>query len=181
MGKQYHFLALICAALMLLPAFAQGDVSGEQAQSQSLLEERIGSVKNEVKALNHDLAILEEELLFPSSTQLAVFLSFGKGDFFSLDSVKLQIDDKPLASHVYTSRELEALKRGGVQRLYLGNIKSGEHELMAEFSGPGANDKGYAHVKTIGFIKDEGSKFIELKIQDVAGNSQPEFIVKEWE
>lgn len=174
-------MALICACLVLAPVFAQSELSAKQAENKSMLEDRISSVKNEVKELNHDLAILEEELLFPLSTQLAVFLSFGEDDYFSLDSVKLQIDEKPLASHLYTSRELEALKRGGVQRVYLGNIKSGDHVMVAEFSGPGANDKGYAHVKTIPFTKDEGSKFIELKIHDAAGNSQPEFFVKEWE
>jgi hypothetical protein len=97
---------------------------------------KVQDLKKEVKSLNRDLFILEEELLFPSSTQLAVFVSVDVGNFFRLDSVQLKIDNKIVANHLYTRRELESLSRGGVQRLFLGNVKSGEHELVAIFSGP---------------------------------------------
>jgi len=150
-------------------------------EKRRTLDAKVQSLKKEVKALNRDLFILEEELLFPSNTQLAVFLSIDVGDFFRLDSVQLKIDGKVVANHLYTKRELGALKRGGVQRLYMGNVKSGEHELVALFRGPGPNNREYKRGSTIKFEKGSAAKYIELKIVDVTGNYQPEFVVKEWE
>lgn len=145
------------------------------------LDARVQSLKKQVKSLNRDLFILEEELLFPSSTQVAIFLSIDVGDFFRLDSVQVKIDDKVIANHLYTKRELGALERGGVQRLYMGNVKSGEHELVASFRGPGPNNREYKRATTIKFEKGSAEKFMELKIVDVSHKLQPEFVVKEWE
>lgn len=169
------------------PAAAAEDNATEQAEpaaksgNERTLDGRIQSLKKDVKALNRDLFILEEELLYPSSTQLSVFLSIDVGNFFRLDSVQLKIDDKVVANHLYTKRELEALKRGGVQRLYIGNVKSGEHELVAIMSGPGPNSREYRRGSTIKFNKDSAAKFLELKIVDVTQKLQPDFVVKEWE
>ena len=151
------------------------------AKGTQTLDAKVQDLKKEVKSLNRDLFILEEELLFPSSTQLAVFLSVDVGNFFRLDSVQLKIDNKVVANHLYTKRELGALERGGVQRLYVGNVKSGEHELIAIFSGPGPNNREYRRGTTLKFNKSSAAKFLELKIVDSTGKLQPEFSVKEWE
>lgn len=145
------------------------------------LDARVQDLKKQAKALNRDLFILEEELLFPSNTQLAVFLSIDVGNYFRLDSVQLKIDDKLVTSHLYTRRELDALQRGGVQRLWLGNVKSGEHELIATFTGPGPNDRDYRRATSLKFKKGSAAKFMELKIYDVTSKLQPEFVVREWE
>lgn len=152
-----------------------------EEQERQTLDARVQALKKDVKALNRDLFILEEELLFPSSTQLAVFLSVDVGDYFRLDSVELKIDDKVVANHLYTQREQEALGKGGVQRLYMGNVKTGKHELVAVFNGPGPNDRDYRRATTITFEKGTGVKYLELKIMDVSKKLQPEFVVKEWE
>ena len=107
------------------------------------LDAEIEALKKEVLSLNRDLFILEEDLLFPANTQFSVFLSMNTGVFFSLDSVQLKIDDKNIANHLYTERELAALKRGGVQRLHIGNLASGEHEIVAFFVGIGPNGRVY--------------------------------------
>ena len=145
------------------------------------LDDKVQALKKEVKELNRDLFILEEELLFPSSTQMAIFLSIDVGEFFRLDSVQVKIDDKIIANHLYTKSELGALKRGGVQRLYMGNVKTGEHELIATFRGPGPNNREYRRGTTIKFKKSSAEKFMELKILDATHKLQPEFVVKEWE
>lgn len=155
--------------------------SKKQANETRTLDDRVQALKKDVKALNRDLFILEEELLFPSSTQVAIFLSIDVGEFFRLDSVQLKIDDKVVANHLYTKRELGALKRGGVQRLYIGNVKSGEHELIATFRGPGPNNREYRRGTTMKFKKGSAAKFMELKIVDATKKLQPEFVVKEWE
>ena len=171
---------IICTSI-LVSSNAQAVDAGNSTQQTRTLDAKVQSLKKEVKSLNRDLFILEEELLFPSSTQVAVFVSVDVGNFFRLDSVQLKIDNKVVANHLYTKRELEALERGGVQRLYLGNVKSGEHELIAIFSGPGPNNREYRRGTTLKFNKSSAAKYMELKIVDSSGKLQPEFVVKEWE
>jgi len=153
--------------------FAQG----EAARS---LDNRVQELKKEVLDLNRDLFVLEEELLFPASTQIAVFLSVDVGKFFALDSVELKIDNKTVTHYLYTERENAALLRGGVQRLYLGNLRTGSHELIATFVGKGTHDRDYRRGATVKFDKDTEPKFIELKIRDKEKKLQPEFEVKVW-
>lgn len=184
-----HFYASPLTLILFLVMFFMLAFSGSGAFAADVaaktdnrtLDGRVQSLKKEVKSLNRDLFILEEELLFPSSTQLAVFLSIDVGNFFRLDSVQLKIDDKVVANHLYTKRELEALGRGGVQRLYLGNVKAGEHELVAIFSGPGPNNREYRRGTSLKFTKGSAAKYLELKILDSSGKLQPEFVVREWE
>jgi hypothetical protein len=103
------------------------------------------------------------------------------GNYFKLDSVQLKIDDKVVANYLYTKQEREALSRGGVQRLFIGNVKKGKREIVAVFKGPGPNGREYTRATTHVFEKGSGTKYIELKITDVSQKLQPEFIVKEWE
>lgn len=145
------------------------------------LDEEIQAIKKDVVDLNRDLFILEEELLFPANTQVAVFLSMDVGEFFALDTVELRIDDKQVARHLYTPREAEALLKGGVQRLYLGNLRVGEHELVALFTGKGPQGQDYTRGAQLRFEKSVGAKYLELKISDRQSRRQPEFIVRDWE
>ena len=106
-------------------------VEGNQAQAtvkQSLdvqpsldvehsLDDELQALKKEILSLNRDLFILEEELLFPANTQVAVFLSMDMGEFFQLDAVTVKLNDKEVASHLYTEKQVDALIRGGMQRL----------------------------------------------------------------
>lgn len=139
------------------------------------------SLKQDVLALNRDLLILEEELLYPSSTQVVVFLSLDVGTWFSLDAVKLKIDDQLVASELYTERQLSALARGGIQRLYLGNLKSGSHEITAFFTGKGPQGRDFKTAATITVEKMESPTLLELKIEDSKAREQAEFSIKEWE
>jgi hypothetical protein len=145
------------------------------------LDQDIQGLKKDVVDLNKDLFVLEEELLFPANTQVAVFLSVDVGDFFALDSVQLKIDQKEVINYLYTSREVDALLKGGVQRLYLGNLKVGQHELVAFFNGKGPNDRAYKRGASIRFEKGVGAKYLELKIDDRQKKLQPEFEIKDWE
>ena len=130
--------------------------------------------------LNRDLLVLEEELLFPASTQLAIFVSVDVGALFDLDSVELKVDDSVVSSYLYTERELRALRRGGVQRLYTGNLKTGKHELVAVFIGKGPQGRDYRRGATLKFDKGTDPKYIELQIRDDTRGQQPDFRVKEW-
>ena len=145
------------------------------------LDGRIQDAKADVIKLNRDLLVLEEELLFPANTQVALFVSMDVGKMFQLDSVQVKLDDKVVAIYLYTALEVEALHRGGVQRVYLGNLKNGKHELVAFFTGKGPHDRDYRRGANVKFEKTGEAKYIELRIQDSAGKLQPEFDVKLWQ
>jgi hypothetical protein len=163
------------------PAGADAATDAAPAPDTRGLDEEVQGLKKDVVDLNRDLFVLEEELLFPANTQVAVFLSMDVGDFFALDSVQLKIDQKEVINYLYTPREVEALLRGGVHRLYLGNLKVGKHELVAFFSGKGPNDRDYKRGASLKFEKGIGAKYLELKINDRQRKQQPEFEIKDWE
>ena len=151
------------------------------APASAGLDDRIQEAKADVIRLNRDLMVLEEELLFPANTQVAIFVSMDVGKLFSLDSVRVKLDDKDVAAYLYTPAEVQALHRGGVQRLYVGNLRAGSHEIVAFFTGKGPHDRDYKRGTTIKFDKGTDPKYIELQIKDATGKLQPEFEVKVWQ
>lgn len=160
---------LACVLALAVPSANAQEASDVEALKQRVLE------------LNRDLLILEEELLFPANSQISVFLSMDVGKFFTIDAVKLMIDDELVASHLYTSQQLDALFRGGVQRLYLGNLKAGAHEVSAIFVGQGPDGRDYKRGARLTVDKDEDPKVLEIRINDSTARMQPEFDIKEWE
>jgi len=162
------------------PDAAASAAATEPAPTGSL-DDRVQQTKADVIRLNRDLLVLEEELLFPASTQVALFVSMDVGKLFELDSVQIRIDDKPVTNYLYTPAEVKALHRGGVQRVYLGNLKGGTHELVAFFTGGGPHARDYKRGATIKFDKGTEPKYIELRIKDSEAKLQPEFDVKVWQ
>jgi hypothetical protein len=160
------------------PGVAASAVPGDQARG---LDTRVQETKNDVIELNRDLLVLEEELLFPANTQVAIFVSMDVGKLFDLDSVQLKLDNQEVAGYLYTPAEVAALHRGGVQRLYLGNLRSGPHELVAFFTGKGPHERDYRRGATVRFDKGTDPRYIELQIKDSTGALQPEFSVKVWQ
>lgn len=164
------------------PAAAPADATAPASDASTrALDEQIQDLKQQVVDLNKDLFVLEEELLFPANTQVAVFISMDVGEFFGLDSVTLKIDNREVSNYLYTPREVAALAKGGVQRLYVGNLRAGQHELVALFGGKGPNERDYRRGASIKFEKGVGAKYLELKISDRARKAQPEFEIRDWE
>jgi hypothetical protein len=145
------------------------------------LDQEVQGLKKDVIDLNKDLFVLQEELLFPANTQVAVYVSMDVGTFFALDAVRLKLDNKEVKNYLYTAREADALLKGGVQEIYLGNLKTGKHELVAFFNGKGPNERDYKRGASITFDKGVGAKYLELKITDRVPKHQPEFLIKDWE
>lgn len=168
-----------CLVLAVALCAAAAPVTAQTTTAN--LDDRIQDVKGDVIRLNRDLMVLEEELLFPANTQVAIFVSMDVGKLFQLDSVKIKLDDKDVANYLYTPAEVQALHRGGVQRIYVGNLKAGSHELVAFFTGKGPHDRDYKRGATIRFDKSTEPKYIELQIKDSTGKLQPEFEVKVWQ
>jgi hypothetical protein len=170
--------AFLIAGLALLTGRAWATGSSPEPRT---VDQDVPALKKPLIELTRDLFRLEEELLYPASTQVAVFLSVNLGTFFALDSVQLELDGKEVANYLYTEREVEALHRGGVQKLYLGNLKAGEHELVAVFTGKGPHERDYRRGTTVRFEKAVGAKYVELRITDREASLQPEFAVRQWE
>jgi hypothetical protein len=178
------FLALQAAAGTALAQTAAAAVASPPAASQSDsggVDEQVQSLKSDVLDLNRDLFVLEQELLYPANTQVAVFVSIDAGTFFALDSVQLKVDGKEVANYLYTPREVHALVQGGVHRLYVGNLKVGKHELVAFFTGKGPHNLDYTRGATLDFQKDIGAKYLELTITDDQHKLQPQFRIKDWD
>jgi hypothetical protein len=163
------------------PETAAAPAAAASAPVAASLDGRIQDAKLDIIKLNRDLLVLEEELLFPANTQVAVFVSMDVGKMFELDSVQVKLDDKLVASYLYTPLEVKALHRGGVQRVFLGNLKAGDHELVAFFTGKGPHDRDYKRGTTLKFEKGTEARYIELRIRDSEGRLQPEFDIKTWQ
>ena len=166
---------VVLALLALLPASLPAD---EEARA---LDGEVQDLKREVLALNRELFLLEEELLFPANSQVAFFLSMDVGNFFGLESVQIKVDGKEVANYLYSEREVDALIRGGVHRIHIENLRAGEHELVAFFSGTGPQGRDYKRGAELRFEKSLGAKYVELRISDRESKLQPEFYISEWE
>ncbi len=169
-------------------ASAQSAASGaspgapaEAASAPAALDARVQQLKADVIRLNRDLLVLEEELLYPAGTQVALFVSMDVGKLFELESVQIKLDDKLVATHLYTPLEVQALHRGGVQRVYVGNLRAGKHQVTAFFTGRGPYERDYKRGTTVEFEKGVDPRYIELRIKDAQVRLQPEFEVKVWQ
>lgn len=180
-AKPADAAASAAAPVAAVAASAPEAAASAPEAKQGSLDNRIQDVKGDVIRLNRDLLVLEEELLFPANTQVAVFLSMDVGKLFELESVQVKLDDKVISNYLYTPLEVQALHRGGVQRVHLGNLKTGEHEIVAFFTGKGPHERDYKRGTTIKFEKTTDAKYIELQIKDSTGKLQPEFEVKIWQ
>jgi len=142
------------------PGLAE-EVSKEQMQG---LDEQVQEIKSDVLSMAAELRRLEERLLYPSNTQVAVFVSLAEGETFRLDSVQVQIDGELVAHHIYSFKELEALQKGGVQRIYTGNIPTGEHRLEVSVAGmhPGGGD--FNGSESFSFSKDVEPKLVGITL-----------------
>ncbi|WP_196137848.1 AraC family transcriptional regulator [Aliikangiella sp. G2MR2-5] len=137
-------------------------------------------LKKEAVTLNSDLRKVEEKLLYPSSTKFTVFVSLKRGQFFSLESIKLKIDGQQVASHLYAEKQRQAMARGGIQKLHITNLSPGKHQVTAFFTGVGVNGRAYKLAKSLEFEKGTAGEYLEIAILDNANTQEPEFKMKRW-
>lgn len=161
-------------------AKAKQESAKQALATVSQLSKDIQQLKSSVVDLNKDLRLMEEELLFPSSTQASVFVSLDAGEFFTLESIKLKLDGKVIASHLYSEKQRQALARGGVQRLHMTNLNNGLHTVSAFFTGLGPNGRPYKRATELQFTKGKGSQYLELAIMDDYAKQEPVFTIKQW-
>ena len=166
-------LALICACS--LPAWA---ASSDREQMKGL-DEQVQEVKSDVLSIAAELGRLEEKLLYPSNTQLAVFIALAETDAMRLDAVKIQIDGQPVAHYIYSFKELDALRKGGVQRIYAGNVTTGEHQIEISVAGklPGGAD--FNQTGSFAFQKGVEPKLVGVTLAS-PDTGQPAIAIGDW-
>ncbi len=153
---------ILSAAVLLLSLSAHAaEVSKEQVKG---LDEQVQDIKGDVLSIAAELNQLEEKLLYPSTTQAAVFVSLARGESFRLDSVEIQLDGRPVARHLYSFKELEALQKGGVQRIYTGNVRSGEHDLQVIVIGKTGGGTDFQKSERFKVNKNAAPKIVEISL-----------------
>jgi len=174
--------ALVISLVLFSVAFSGKSFAKEldELSESGALSTELEDIKKQVLKLNRELFILEEDLLFPASTQIAVFVSVDIGRFFKVDSVELKINDKNVAGFLYTDRQRKALEQGGIQRIYLGNLKEGDHQLTAIFTGFDSEGRSTQTAISHSFEKDDDVVMIELKVEDNQSNYRANVQVEEW-
>ena len=153
-------ITVVTLLVMSTAAYGQ-EVSREQIKG---LDEQVQEIKGDVLSIAAELDQLEEKLLYPSNTQVAVFVSLAGEETFRLDSVEIQLDGKPVSHHLYTFKELEALQKGGVQRIYTGNIRSGEHDFKVLVLGQAGGGTDFKKSEQFTVNKDVGPRIVEISL-----------------
>src|SRR5205814_10422085 len=172
-----YVLALLCSVLFAsVPLLAAEEISREQIKG---LDEQIQEVKSDVLGIAAELSRLEEKLIYPSETQVSLFVSLAQSAKFRLDAVQIQIDGKPVANHLYNFKELDALRQGGVQRIYTGNIKKGGHELQVAVLGKSESGTEYRRTGSFTLDKNVGPKLVGITVSGPGGGEQG-IAFKDW-
>jgi hypothetical protein len=170
---------VIIALLTVLCRIETRAQSKDQQQPTKGLDEQVQEVKSDVLGIAQELSRLEEKLLFPSGTQVAIFVALAKGDATRFDAVRLQIDGQLVSHYIYSFKELEALRKGGVQRLYVGNVATGEHKLEVLVDGKIEGGTDFSRTEQFTFRKDVKPKLVGLRLAAPAGSGAP-ITLEEW-
>jgi hypothetical protein len=184
MNKTVKVIVLAVSALLLiLPAFGQ-EVPKEQSTGAPKeltkgLDEQVQDIKTDVLSIAAELGKLEEKLLYPSDTQIAIFVSVAEGEKFRLDAVDIGLDGKLVAHHLYTFKELEALKKGGIQRIHVGNIRTGEHALQVTVMGKTEGGSDFQKEESFKITKNVGPKLVGVVLAGTGIGSKT-IALKEW-
>ena len=142
-------------------------------QQMKGLDEQVQEIKTDVLGIAAELNLLEERLLYPSGTQVAVFVALAQGDKVRLDAVQIQIDGELVAHYIYSFKELEALRHGGVQRVYVGNVPTGTHLLEVSVGGKLEGGADYSQTGQFTFDKGVGPKLVGLTVSGPGSDRAP--------
>ena len=147
------------------PAALAGAEDLSRAELRSL-DGQVQEIKSDVLNIASELNNLEERLLYPSNTQMSVFVEIAPEEEFRLDAVKITINGELATHHIYSFKELEALQKGGVQRIYTGNITTGEHQIDVIISGKLKSGKDFSESGTFTFAKGIKPKALGVTLSD---------------
>ncbi|HXJ12356.1 MAG TPA: hypothetical protein VNH19_08795 [Candidatus Limnocylindrales bacterium] len=151
---------------------SQEQISSDQREMRGL-DEQIQEIKSDSLRMAAELSQLEEKLLYPSGTQVAIFVELAKGDTMRLDAVRLQIDGQLVAHYIYSAKELLALRKGGVQRIYVGNVATGDHKLDVLVDGKLEGGADFSRTGQFTFRKEVKPKLVGLTLAGSRSGNTP--------
>jgi hypothetical protein len=157
---------------------SQEEIPSDQREMRGL-DEQIQEIKSDALRMSAELSQLEEKLLYPSGTQVAIFVELAKGDTMRLDAVRLQIDGQLVAHYIYSAKELQALRKGGVQRVYVGNVATGDHKLEVFVDGKLEGGADFSRTGQFTFRKEVKPKLVGLTLAGPRAGNTP-IALGEW-
>lgn len=161
MSKFVRMVAVLALAVGFAATLSADELAGSDMKS---LDGQVQEIKSDVLGIASELSTLEERLLYPSGTQIALFVSLTAEDSFRLDAVQIEIDGDLATHHIYSFKELEALQKGGVQRIYTGNVPTGDHQLSVTMSGKLKNGKDFSQSDNFSFAKGVEPKALGITL-----------------
>jgi len=172
-GLVLAFSSAGLVGLRAAPVPADKNNTAPDQEQMRGLDEQVQEVKSDVLSISQELSRLEEKLLYPSGTQVAIFIALAKGDQMRLDSVRLQMDGQLVAHHIYSAKELEALRKGGVQRIYVGNVTTGNHQLEVLVDGKLEGGGDFSRTEHFTFTKEVKPKLVGLTLAAPRSGNTP--------
>jgi len=173
-------LIILVAPTHSMSSTAKSAQNTTQAEEAEALKKKAQALKSEIISLNRDLERVEESLLYPPELKFGVFLALGSKTRFKLDSIELFVDDNLVSSHLYEERDLQSMRRGGIQQLYLGAVTPGKHKLTVSFKGRDKTGGFFKRKKAMRFDKSNDARYIRLDVTESPTSGEPVFKVKQW-
>jgi hypothetical protein len=159
--KQFFRASLVLFVVGALAPLGAQDMTADDMRS---LDGQVQEIKSDVLSIASDLDVLEERLLYPSNTQLAVFVSIADDEDFRLDAVQVAVDGEPATHYIYSFKELDALRNGGIQRIYTGNVPTGDHQLSITMTGKLKSGKDFSETDSFSFAKGVEPKALGIML-----------------
>jgi hypothetical protein len=176
-NRSTNIRAIVFALLLCLGSVYGWAQQSDQQRQMRGLDEQVQDIKSDVLSIAQELSRLEEKLLYPSETQVAVFVALAKGDQMRLDAVRIQVDGHLVAHYIYSFKELDALRKGGVQRIYVGNVATGDHQLEVLVDGKTESGADFSRTERFTFRKEVKPKLVGLTL---AGSGNTPIALGEW-
>jgi hypothetical protein len=164
----------------LVAWFMPHAIAADDAAQQSALDAQVQNLRNEALILERDIGLLEKELLFPPLTRVEVYLSMQPELDYKLRSVVLEIDGEEKSFHIYSESDMAALRVGGMQSFWEGNVALGTHQLVATFKGEDPKGRPLGGTTQAAFKKTRSGLALELQVLVGKNEKTPKFAVKDW-
>jgi len=179
MTRRNRITHLLAVVVLLCLGSSYGWAQQDDQQLMKGLDEQVQEIKSDVLSISEELSRLEEKLLYPSGTQVAIFVALAQGNRMRLDAVRLQIDGRLVAHYIYSAKELEALRKGGVQRVYVGNVATGEHQLEVLVDAKLENGEDFSRTESFAFRKEVKPKLVGLTLAGPDSGDTP-IVLGDW-
>jgi len=128
--RYWVIISFLFCAMLAFTVQSETTAVGETPSVNS----KIQKLKKRAEQLHQALTQLEQELLFPASSQLAVYVSMDTTTF-DVDSIEMTINGQRVANYLYSQEQVTALAEGAMQQLYLDNVRLGTVEIEIVING----------------------------------------------